>query len=310
MMETGKSKNQKRYFSVVLIPHFDSDVKTFRLSSPYSKLATIVAAFLFLQVAFICLFVHIYNENGRLKKNITALTAANQEQRNMLEEKKEQIENLIKNDERMNVAMKDFLTKYQQISDTYIEDRMNYIKTSRSSGAFNRSIINDLDELKKLIDNLEELNASNSEKLKDLAETEQRLMQYLDSMPTLWPVNGEISSGYGSREDPFKPWKEAFHKGIDIAADYGTDIRAAASGKVTMASNIDVYGNSIIIDHGNGITTFYSHASKLLVKEGQTVKKGDVIAKVGSTGRSTGPHLHFEIRVNGSAVDPLEYLDD
>jgi len=309
-METGKSRNRKRYFSVVLIPHFNSDVKTYKLSSPFPKLAAIVTAFLVLQVAFICVFVRIYDENSRLKNNITVLTAANNEQRNMLEEKKEQIENLIENDERINTAMKDFLSKYQQISDKYIEDRMNFIKTSRSSGYFNRSIINDLDELKKLIDNLEDLNASNSEKLKELAETEQKLMEYLDSMPTMWPVNGEISSGYGSRDDPIKPWKEAFHKGIDIAADHGTDIRASATGKVTMASYIDVYGNALIIDHGNGLSTFYGHASKLLVKEGQAVKKGEVIARVGSTGRSTGPHLHFEIRLNGNPVDPLEYLDD
>jgi methyl-accepting chemotaxis protein len=99
------------------------------------------------------------------------------------------------------------------------------------------------------------------------------------------------------------------HEGIDVAASSGDDIRASASGKVTFAGVYNGYGRTVIIDHGNGISTLYGHSSKLLVKEGQTVSKGELIAKVGSSGRSTGPHLHFEIRINGEPVDPLNYLD-
>ena len=116
------------------------------------------------------------------------------------------------------------------------------------------------------------------------------------------PTVGTISSRYGSR------WGRT-HKGVDIAASTGTQIKAAASGTVTAAGwNNGGYGNLIVISHGNGVQTYYGHCSYIGVKEGQTVSQGDVIGKVGSTGRSTGPHLHFEIRVNGTAYNPLNYV--
>ena len=117
------------------------------------------------------------------------------------------------------------------------------------------------------------------------------------------PTSGTISSRYGSR------WGRT-HKGLDIAASTGTPIKAAASGTVTAAGwNNGGYGNLIVISHGNGVQTYYGHCSSISVKVGQTVSAGDVIGKVGSTGRSTGPHLHFEIRVNGTAYNPLNYVN-
>ena len=103
--------------------------------------------------------------------------------------------------------------------------------------------------------------------------------------------------------DPFTR-RKTFHEGIDISADKGTSIKASASGKVILAKRYGGYGLAVIIDHGRGLSTLYGHSSKLLVKEGQTVKKGDIIAKVGSTGRSTGPHLHFEVLLYNTPVDP------
>ncbi len=129
----------------------------------------------------------------------------------------------------------------------------------------------------------------------------------------LWPVPGShrVTSQYGYRIHPVYKTKK-FHSGIDIGAGYGLDIVAAADGVVTLATTNGGYGKCIVINHGteNGkaITTLYGHCSTLLVSKGDTVKKGQVIAKVGSTGVSTGPHLHFEVRRNGSAVDPDEYL--
>ena len=103
--------------------------------------------------------------------------------------------------------------------------------------------------------------------------------------------------------------KNAQHIGIDIAADTGDPILAAASGIVTSSGYMSGYGYAVVIDHQNGFKTLYGHASKLLVEKGEKVKKGQVIAKVGSTGRSTGPHLHFELQVNNKAVDPTKYMD-
>jgi len=96
---------------------------------------------------------------------------------------------------------------------------------------------------------------------------------------------------------------------LDIAASSGTDIKAAADGKVIFSGQKSGYGNVVILEHDHQIKTVYAHASKLLVKEGQQVKKGEAIAKVGSTGRSTGPHLHFEVLISGTPVDPLNFLE-
>jgi murein DD-endopeptidase MepM/ murein hydrolase activator NlpD len=117
----------------------------------------------------------------------------------------------------------------------------------------------------------------------------------------IWPVNGTVVSGYGMR------WGR-LHEGIDITASSGTPIWAAASGTVIHAGWLGGYGNLVVVDHGGGLATAYAHASSILVGVGQQVSQGETIALVGSTGNSSGPHLHFEVRVNGTAVDPLLYL--
>ncbi|AME03548.1 M23 family metallopeptidase [Selenomonas sp. oral taxon 136] len=122
--------------------------------------------------------------------------------------------------------------------------------------------------------------------------------------PTGWPTDGFISSGYGLR------WNGAeFHQGIDIAAEMGTPIVATADGVVTIAGwNAGGYGNMVDIDHGSGVSTRYGHASAVVVTVGQRVRRGQIIAYVGSTGHSTGPHLHYEVRLSGQPVNPTSYL--
>ena len=118
------------------------------------------------------------------------------------------------------------------------------------------------------------------------------------------PVSGTISSRYGVSSRI----RSSNHTGLDIATAQGTPIKVVADGTVTNASYTGSYGNLVKINHGNGIETWYAHTSKMYVKVGQTVKAGDVIAAVGTTGNSTGPHLHFEIRINGKHVNPQNYL--
>jgi len=120
----------------------------------------------------------------------------------------------------------------------------------------------------------------------------------------LWPVSGRISSGYGWRTHPIFHTRE-FHTGIDIAVPYGTPIQAALDGDVLFDGWMRGYGRLVILDHGNGLSTTYSHLSAALVHAGQRVKRGDVIARIGSTGWSTGPHLFFEVRMDGQPVNPL-----
>ncbi len=123
----------------------------------------------------------------------------------------------------------------------------------------------------------------------------------------IWPISGEVTSEFGWRTHPIFGTAR-FHSGLDIAGDYGMAIHAAASGTVTYAGWISGYGNAVIIDHGGGITTLYGHNESLAVSEGQSVSQGQTIAYCGSTGNSTGPHCHFEVRQNGEPVSPYGYL--
>jgi murein DD-endopeptidase MepM/ murein hydrolase activator NlpD len=117
----------------------------------------------------------------------------------------------------------------------------------------------------------------------------------------IWPCDGVVTSGFGMR------WGR-MHEGIDIGCAYGSPNRAAAAGTVIYAGLLGGYGNLVVVDHGNGLSTAYAHASAILVSVGQRVSQGETVSLVGSTGHSTGPHLHFEVRINGVAVDPLLYL--
>lgn len=126
--------------------------------------------------------------------------------------------------------------------------------------------------------------------------------------PSIWPTTGVITSDFGIRVDPVYGG-QSYHEGIDIADDYGTQVVATAAGTVTFAGPTDGgYGNLVEIDHGNGIVTRYGHNSVVLVSPGQQVRQGDVISLMGSTGKSTGSHLHYEVDVNGTPVDPIVFL--
>jgi len=127
-------------------------------------------------------------------------------------------------------------------------------------------------------------------------------------IPAIWPVYGRLESGVGGRRNPFTGRGHEYHEGQDIDAAWGTPVEAAASGKVTIAGWQRGYGNVVYVDHGSGISTRYGHLSRINVSIGQSVTTGDIIGLVGSTGRSTGPHLHYEVRINNQPVDPKPYL--
>jgi len=129
----------------------------------------------------------------------------------------------------------------------------------------------------------------------------------LADAPSLWPLEGRVTSSFGERLDPFNG-EGAFHSGIDICAPYGTPVRAAADGDVTGASLGAGYGRGIVLDHGHDVLTLYGHLSAMAVVPGQHVIRGQVIGYVGQSGRATGPHLHYEVRVHNVPVNPHKYL--
>jgi murein DD-endopeptidase MepM/ murein hydrolase activator NlpD len=142
------------------------------------------------------------------------------------------------------------------------------------------------------------------DKVRPGAERRQALAA---ATPSIWPVPGGLSSSYGSRRDPFTGSPE-FHAGLDISADKGQPVRATADGTVLSARWSGNLGNLVVVDHGFGIGTRYGHLSRFAVAEGQTLRKGDIVGYVGSTGRSTSPHVHYELLLNGRPTNPLRLL--
>jgi murein DD-endopeptidase MepM/ murein hydrolase activator NlpD len=145
-----------------------------------------------------------------------------------------------------------------------------------------------------------------------LAAVAARLQQrarWISQTPAITPVKGIFTSGFGSRSDPLTHG-HGNHQGVDIAAAPGQPVRASADGIVMRAGNLGGLGNAIFVAHGFGITTRYGHLSRIEVRPGQRVKRGDVIGRVGNTGRSTGYHLHYEVRQDGDPVNPLAYILD
>ncbi|MBZ5645491.1 MAG: M23 family metallopeptidase, partial [Acidobacteriia bacterium] len=129
----------------------------------------------------------------------------------------------------------------------------------------------------------------------------------LTSTPSLWPVIGHLTGSFGERMDPFSG-EGAFHTGVDISSQYGDSVHVSAEGVVIEADERAGYGRLVVVDHGYGVTTYYGHLSTYSVVVGEQLRRGDTIGSVGVSGRSTGPHVHYEVRINGAPVNPMRYL--
>ncbi len=296
------------------------------------KSKVIIKSNLLLKRSLICSFCVIlagfslYNvltinkTNMDLSKKISLLEAANAEQSKMLFEKSNDIQNIIDvlNDAEQNEQV--YENKYEQLLTTYVDKLIDNIPVSRSgstknktaSSSTNTSFATDVKELREILQLLKEGNenvfTNELEDMEALTSLKDKLDNYLLHLPTFWPVNDAVSDGFGYRTHPIKK-TQLFHEGLDFASNYYTPIKAAAAGKVVSAGYISGYGKCVVIEHGNSFSTAYAHCNSFDVKVGDVVSKGQVIAKSGNTGLSTGPHLHFEIRINGQCVDPLLYLE-
>lgn len=163
-------------------------------------------------------------------------------------------------------------------------------------GKFNNKVKSYKEDLALINQKIEQIYNQNKDKIR-----------FVNASPSLMPVNGWVTSDFGMRNHPLGGYSK-MHNGIDIASPVGTPIKAPADGVVVYSGPKSGYGNMVIVDHGYGISTVFAHASTLSVKTGVQVKRGDLLAKVGSTGASTGPHLHYEVQVDGIPADPTEYI--
>lgn len=226
----------------------------------------------------------------RLAKNDTDLLAVLEAERTALENKKADLENKKAN----LLALKSSRqTKSQQLQIASARQK-DLVKEIESQKATYEEMLDEFEKQSKII-----------------AEAIRRLQSTGGQRPSIlqWPTPGytKVTSKYGMRKHPItKKW--SMHTGVDIGAPYGSNAVATANGKVIFTGWQGAYGNTIIVDHGGGMTTMYPHLSKYLVKVGTNVKRGEAIGKIGTSGWSTGPHIHFEVRINGEHVNPMPYL--
>ena len=192
--------------------------------------------------------------------------------------------------------------------------RLNSVETGHDAlaGQSNQSS-NDLTEQEKITSIKEGINWLSKEatiqeqSLQELSLAAEHKSARWAATPSIWPVKGWVTSGFGPRVSPFTE-KPAWHDGLDIGAAANAPVQAPAQGRVTTIGFDSKLGNIVKIDHGFGIETLYGHLAKASVKEGQRVKRGEVVGLVGSTGLATGPHLHYMVKVNGQALDPVKYI--
>lgn len=206
----------------------------------------------------------------------------------------------------ISILRQQLLASREQYTDQMNQQAETMARLKENRGALSAAITQldkDSDRLTDLI--LEKVAAAEAENAK--AAREEALRAARASGKMVLPSLGPITSHFGSRFHPVLGYSR-FHAGTDFGAAHGSPIRAAESGVVIMSGWYGGYGNTVIIDHGGGLTTLYGHASRLDVYEGDTVKKGDTIAAIGTTGLSTGPHLHFEVRRGGEPVEPLDFM--
>lgn len=252
-------------------------------------------------------------DKASLQGMIEQQTSAIESQRNQLQSFAHEINNL----KSSLVALNDFESKIRIMAN--LEHKPDQASLLAMGGSMpgdlepNLPLNQDHDRLvRQMHDHIEQVQQASSvqgNSFESLMKSLKSKRNLLAATPSLRPTKGWFSSTFGYRVSPFTGRKE-FHKGLDIANRKGTPIIAPADGLVTYSAKKWLIGNMISIDHGYGMVTRYGHISKLLKKKGNRVKRGEVIALMGNTGRSTGPHLHYEVRLNGVPVNPAKYILD
>lgn len=305
----GRTARSGKVTSLMVVPHNSDRVVTLRISNIRLKIVTALALLIVMAATLSGYLTIVLHENRQLKiqqKELSTFFAEHQKtiETNIAEiAQAEDLDNLTKE------KIDEFSYQVQNLTKNYIDKEIKTLTVSRSSLKSNSStsFVGKIAELRALLSFLEETDKQGDQVFSELTGKKEELQSYLDHLPTFWPTKGKVKSEFGNR---FHPVYKKFidHSGLDIAGNKGSSIFAAAAGKVVFAGKSGGYGYYIDIDHGNGIVTRYAHCSKLLVKKGTTVKVGEKIALVGETGTTTGPHLHFEVIIKNTAVDPTIFI--
>jgi murein DD-endopeptidase MepM/ murein hydrolase activator NlpD len=297
----------KKFYTIMIVPHATARFRRIRVSRNLllgggSLLGVLVIAGL--------LFPHYLIQAIRLNAHLAEMTRENQE--------------LKKSNERFDASLTDLRTKMADIESKATKFAMmvgveGATQTTLAANAASAAGGGSFPDLKTVggkqaetliegeINTLKERSGVLEDSFRVLDTVFQKQALLLSSTPSIYPVRGLLGNGFGWRRDPFTGMRD-FHQGLDIVAPVGTKVVAPADGIVTRVGPAGGFGLSVFVSHGYGVVTRYGHLSGTLVKVGQRVRRGDPLATTGSTGRSTGPHLHYEVLVHQKTVDPLLYI--
>lgn len=308
-MPSGSKKGgfqHDREFTLMIVPHSGGRVVSIRVKPAWVKAAYGAIG---VTVLVTSLFAVKYRQMSRMATEVGRLRVENAQQKSQLEALTEEaavVRERLRRLEELDREIRDLVERETSVirkqgttdlSRAREANRLSYAEVSRGGASRHLTGFSFLAEEAR----------QREVSLTQVKQAVVEMVEFLRAKPALLPVNGNLTSRFGWRRSPITGGKER-HQGLDIAAPYGAVIKAPGAGKVVFAGYRAGFGKTVILDHGYGIRTMYGHCQKLLVNAGQEVQRGQSIATVGSSGRSTGPHLHFEISVNGKPVDPETFI--
>jgi len=305
----------KKFYTILVLPDASSQIRRFHIAKPILSTLAVTAGLIF--TAFLFLIYQAVGHTGHMLE-LRQLRTTSSEQANLLQ-KFERLENqmagLREFDLRLRTAagleVKDAESSIVGVggADTLSSSALLVAAVAHQASPANSSTGIRTDNLGGEFDRLSREMNDRNKSFQGLIGSLETKRSLLASTPTIWPVKGWLTAGFGQRRSPFTGQRQ-MHEGVDIANTVGTPIIAPADGIVTYTGPLGGFGDVVSVDHGHKISTFYAHLQQHKVAKGQRVRRGDVIGSVGTTGRVTGPHLHYEIQVNEVSVDPTKYVID
>lgn len=293
-----------KHYTVMVIPHTRARFSRFRVSASFVAMLAVIALVTIISTGLLPVYLHLSSERvaeiTALKEENRKLRLAGMEMDHALTSLRDQVG-----------YFETEATKFALmagVEDLPSAEPVGGVREAHVAGARAQPAVN-ADRLRDEMTTLQERAGVLTQSYNMLDKIYHNQSLVLASTPSIAPVRGMISFGFQWRSDPFTE-QRAFHSGLDIVATLGTPVVAPADGIVVRARREASYGNVVYISHGNGVTTRYAHLNSILAKRGQQVQRGDVIGKVGNTGRSLGYHLHYEVLVHGTKVNPMDYILD
>lgn len=301
-------KTSKNHYTVLIVPQKKSSVRKISASSSAIRMVMITALIVSISILYVFYEYLSVKRNDFELDHLRKLSAAQREQI-------QQISSKIGYFEKKLESLKEYDQQIRSMADMVVKDRQDkkaYRGVGGPSAGHDAALLPGQDSaamgrIDRSMDRLIRDASQQERSYREIVEFLEKRKSILARTPSVWPVEGWVTSEFGMRHSPFSGRRE-FHGAIDIAARSGRPVVAPADGIVSDVEHRSDLGNNLSIDHGNGIETSYAHLLRCSVQKGQSIRRGDVIGYIGSTGRSTGPHLHYVVQINGVPVNPRNYL--